>query len=157
MKPLTGPSVASNCAEQQETASARPGSSGACDVCRDHGELDSALELFEGALEGFQRFGDRGGQSRALRGMGVVHRERGQFVSAAACFEESLAIAQGMGDRITEARVLVSLGVLHRRRCYGYTGAGLVAFRWPTSSATTRSASSWGTWQVPALAWPPPP
>ena len=80
------------------------------------GDAPKAIANAEEAQQIYASAGDRGGESRAIRNVGIVKRSQGDLTGARLMYERALAIAREIGDRATTAVVLNNIANVLRQQ-----------------------------------------
>ena len=83
------------------------------DFLRAHGHWDQAAALHLIALTSARQAGDRPGQARALRSLGVMEALTGDYPAAVASLARAAALYRDLGDQSGQAHALNNLGHLH--------------------------------------------
>lgn len=78
------------------------------------GDLDSAIEYYQAALDRWKQLENPGPWANTLNGLGVVYHQQGMYDEAQQALEEALKRSQAAGDLRVEAFVWASLGDVHR-------------------------------------------
>ena len=78
-----------------------------------HGHWDQAAALYLIALTSAGQAGDRPGQARALRELGIMEKLTGDYPAAAASLARAAALYRDLGDQSGQARALNHLGHVH--------------------------------------------
>ncbi|WP_019012419.1 EAL domain-containing protein [Deinococcus aquatilis] len=78
------------------------------DMARQHGQLDEAATLLEGALSAARLLDDAGLQAAALHSLGLLQAARGQLTEAETTLGQAGEAAQRSGDLNTQLEVLLA-------------------------------------------------
>ena len=86
-----------------------------CNAWQSLGERTKAIAAAEEARQIYAAAGDRGGESRALRSVGIVLRARGDLAGARRTYEQALAVSRDIGDRGLTAGLLNNIANVLRQ------------------------------------------
>lgn len=78
------------------------------------GEMDTAMESFEMALEEYREIGNKRGESMVLNNMGIIHFSRGDLAAAEPLYARSRDISHDVGDIQGRANAITNIGLIHQ-------------------------------------------
>lgn len=78
------------------------------------GDMDTAMESFEMALDEYREIGNKRGESMVLNNMGIIHFSRGDLASAEPFYARSRDISHDVGDVQGRANAITNIGLIHQ-------------------------------------------